>query len=42
MMKLKVGCCGFPGGMKSYFEEFKLVEVQTTFYNLPKVETVQN
>jgi uncharacterized protein YecE (DUF72 family) len=40
-VELKVGCCGFPGGMESYFNEFKLVEVQTTFYNLPKVETAK-
>jgi len=38
---IKVGCCGFPGGMKKYFEKFTLVEVQTTFYKLPKVETAQ-
>lgn len=39
---LKVGCCGFLGGMERYFKEFKVVEVQTTFYDLPKVETAQN
>jgi len=39
MEGVKVGCCGFPRGMKHYFSQFKLVEVQQTFYKLPKVET---
>jgi len=36
---VKVGCCGFPGGMKGYFSRFKLVEVQQTFYKMPRLET---
>jgi uncharacterized protein YecE (DUF72 family) len=39
--KVKVGCCGFPVGRKGYFSEFKLVEVQQTFYKMPKLETAQ-
>jgi uncharacterized protein YecE (DUF72 family) len=40
-MKVKVGCCGFPGGRKSYFKSFSIAEVQSTFYKLPaKEETV--
>jgi len=39
MGKIKVGCCGFPRGMKHYFSQFRLVEVQQTFYRLPRVET---
>ena len=39
--KVKVGCCGFPGGRKGYFSQFKLVEVQQTFYKMPKLETAQ-
>jgi len=39
--RVKVGCCGFPGGRKDYFSQFKLVEVQQTFYNMPKLETAQ-
>jgi uncharacterized protein YecE (DUF72 family) len=41
--KIKVGCCGFAaqGGMKSYYKEFDLVEIQSTFYNLPHVKTVE-
>ncbi|MEM2094623.1 MAG: DUF72 domain-containing protein [Candidatus Bathyarchaeia archaeon] len=41
MVEFKIGCCGFPGGMESYFKRFNVAEVQTTFYNLPRVETVR-
>jgi len=40
MAKVKIGCCGFPRGIKHYFSQLKLVEVQQTFYKLPRVETV--
>jgi len=40
-MNIKVGCCGFPGGMKKYFEEFNLVEVQKTFYKPPRLNTLE-
>lgn len=33
--KIKIGCCGFPGGMKKYFKGLRVAEVQSTFYNLP-------
>ena len=36
---MKVGCCGFPGGMRSYFSRFEIVEVQQTFYQPPRMET---
>ncbi len=36
---IRVGCCGFPGGKSKFFQEFRLAEVQETFYKLPKVET---
>ncbi|MCS6783704.1 MAG: DUF72 domain-containing protein [Candidatus Caldarchaeum sp.] len=41
-MKVLVGCCGWAvkGGKKAYFDKFPVVEVQETFYKLPKVETV--
>jgi uncharacterized protein YecE (DUF72 family) len=32
MEMVKIGCCGFPEGMKHYFSRFRLVEVQRTFY----------
>lgn len=37
--KVKVSCCGFPCSRKEYFNQFKLVEVQQTFYKMPKLET---
>ncbi|MGQ9514902.1 MAG: DUF72 domain-containing protein [Thermoproteota archaeon] len=42
-MKLVVGCCGWAekGGMSAYFRSFKLVELQSTFYKLPRTETAQ-
>lgn len=40
-MIIKVGCCGFPGGMSKYFNKYKLVEVQQTFYKPPKPTTLR-
>ncbi len=40
MRQIKVGCCGFPRGRKKYFQQFKLAEIQQTFYKLPSVGTV--
>jgi len=37
--QVKVGCCGFPKGMKHYFSQFRLVEVQQTFYKPPTLKT---
>jgi len=40
---IKVGTCGWSvkGGRKKYFEKFKVIEIQQTFYNLPMVKTAQ-
>jgi len=38
---IKVGCCGFPTSMKKYFENFRLVELNSTFYQYPRMETVE-
>ena len=38
---IKVGCCGFPTSMKKYFETFSLVELNTTFYQYPRINTVE-
>ncbi len=38
---IKVGCCGFPCGFSKYVEEFDVVEVQKTFYDLPRESTVE-
>jgi len=37
------GCCGFglKGGAKAYYHSFEVVELQSTFYRLPMVETAQ-
>jgi len=37
-----VGCCGFPTSMKKYFENFSLVELNSTFYQYPRMETVED
>jgi len=40
-MALKIGTCGWgvKGGHQAYFAEFGVVELQDTFYGLPKAET---
>jgi uncharacterized protein YecE (DUF72 family) len=35
-----VGCCGFAAAQSKYFATFPCVEIDTSFYNLPRVETV--
>lgn len=40
-MLIHVGCCGFPVARNRYYECFSLVEVQETFYRLPRLETAQ-
>ena len=35
-MLIKVGCCGFPVSKGKYYEVFKVVEVNSTFYSYPK------
>jgi uncharacterized protein YecE (DUF72 family) len=37
----KIGCCGFLVNKKEYFKKFSLVELQSTFYEIPaKIDTV--
>ncbi|HIC91498.1 MAG TPA: DUF72 domain-containing protein, partial [Syntrophaceae bacterium] len=38
---IKVGCCGFPKAKGIYYQQFKVVEIQQTFYQIPRVSTVQ-
>lgn len=38
---IKVGCCGFRGKRSDYFKNFEVVEIQQTFYKLPKIETAE-
>jgi len=35
-----VGCCGWAGSQSSYFREFGAVEIQQTFYDPPRPETL--
>ncbi len=37
---IKVGCCGFPLPRAEYYRRFPVVEIQQTFYNPPRVQTV--
>jgi len=36
---VKVGCCGFATAQEKYFQTFSCVEIDSSFYQLPKVET---
>lgn len=36
---MRVGCCGFPVRREEYYSKFDIVEVQSTFYNLPRPST---
>lgn len=40
-MTVKVGCCGFPMAKAEYCRRFAVVEIQQTFYNLPRVQTAE-
>jgi uncharacterized protein YecE (DUF72 family) len=37
---IKIGCCGYPVGRKKYQETFRLVEINRTFYKIPRIQTV--
>ncbi|MEA3490213.1 MAG: DUF72 domain-containing protein [Candidatus Omnitrophota bacterium] len=41
-MNLKIGCCGFPVSRKKYYEKFKTIELQQTFYSPPGLKTVKS
>src|SRR5512134_2608231 len=36
---MKVGCCGFVVAQRQYYRLFELIEIQQTFYRLPRLET---
>jgi len=38
---IHVGCCGFPKARSIYFRTFRVVEVQQTFYDPPRPETLR-
>jgi uncharacterized protein YecE (DUF72 family) len=41
MKRLKIGCCGFSVSRAEYFQRFSVVEIQQTFYNLPRLTTAE-
>ncbi len=38
---IRIGCCGFSKARAEYYRHLSLVEVQRSFYKLPRVETCQ-
>lgn len=34
--RIRVGCCGFPCAKARYYQEFEVVELQQTFYAMPR------
>ncbi len=38
---IRVGCCGFPVRRALYYATFDVVEVQQTFYQVPRLETAR-
>lgn len=40
-MRVRVGCCGFPMAQARYFQRFDTVEVQQTFYDPPRLATLE-
>lgn len=39
--EVRIGCCGFPVRRSTYFDALKLVEINSTFYKIPKIATVE-
>lgn len=39
--EIKIGCCGFIVSQQKYFQLFKLIEIQNTFYQLPQLGTAE-
>ncbi len=40
-MALRVGCCGFPVGRAEYFRRLDTVEINSSFYDLPRLATAE-
>ncbi len=40
-MNIRIGCCGFPVHRGEYYQTFSVVELQRTFYQLPRAETAR-
>lgn len=41
MKDIIIGCCGFPCSKKEYFRKLPAVEIQSTFYELPSIDTAK-
>ncbi|MCD6131948.1 MAG: DUF72 domain-containing protein [Candidatus Hydrothermae bacterium] len=41
-MEIKVGVCGFPARLEKLDSEVDVIEIQKTFYKLPRIETVKS
>jgi len=41
MQSVRVGCSGFPAAMGAYWRNFRIVEVQKTFYRPPLPATAE-
>jgi len=39
--QVKIGCCGFALAQAKYFQTFPCVEIDSSFYQLPKLETAE-
>jgi uncharacterized protein YecE (DUF72 family) len=39
--RIRVGCCGFALAQPRYFRTFRLLEVRQTFYQPPRLATLQ-
>jgi uncharacterized protein YecE (DUF72 family) len=37
--EIKIGCCGFPIAHKKYYQEFNCIEINSTFYQIPSINT---
>jgi uncharacterized protein YecE (DUF72 family) len=38
---IKTGCCGFPVAREKYYKYFNCIEINSTFYQLPDLETAE-
>jgi uncharacterized protein YecE (DUF72 family) len=38
---IEIGCCGFPCSREKYFRDFKIIEIQQTFYQPPQISLVK-
>ena len=40
-MKISIGCCGFAKAQAEYYRHLQAIEIQKTFYQLPRLKTAQ-